>query len=102
MRLLIVAAIGAAGVGASWAIAANTVSDVLGEPPPDTGKSHLTMFWQGTPALRDHARAWLFAYTGTRIPGASTVRIYVSPTGKLLRVEPTDLAYRLKAMHRDF
>ena len=101
-RLLIVAVVVAIAVGASWALASNTVSDVLGEPPPQTGRSHLTLYWQGAPALKDHARAWLFAYQGTRVPGAPNIRIYVSLAGKLLRVEPGDLPVRLKSMRRDF
>jgi hypothetical protein len=101
-RLLILAVAVAIAVGVSWALASNAVSDVLGEPPPQMGRSHVTLQWRGAPGLKDHARAWLFAYQGTRVPGAPNVRIHVSPMGKLLKVEPADLASRLKSMRRDF
>jgi hypothetical protein len=85
--------------GASWAAAYTTVGTLLGSPPPDMGKSSITFLWDGMPNLPTHPRVWLFAYGPTRIAGAPNVRIYVRPTGQILRVEPADLAARLKAFH---
>jgi hypothetical protein len=93
--LVIVAAIAA---GTSWAVAYNTVDDVLGAPPPAMGKRSTRFLWEGVPRLPDRPRAWLFTFGPTRIPGAPNVRIYVSPTGRLLRTEPADLASRVKFM----
>ncbi len=101
-RLVLVAAAGAVAVGISWAVASAAVSDVLGEPPPNMGKQTTTLYWKGAPTLKDHPRAWLFAYSGTRIPGTPTVRIFVSPLGKLLQVDPPNLQARMKGMRRDF
>jgi hypothetical protein len=96
------AAIAAVVAGASWAIAYNTVNDVLGAPPPMMGKQRTTFLWEGMPRVAGHPRAWRFAFGPTRIPGAPNVTIYVSPTGRLLQTEPKDLANRVKAMHKGF
>jgi hypothetical protein len=42
---------------------------------------------------------WRFTFGPTLIPGASTVRIYVTPLGHLLDAEPADLEVRVKALH---
>jgi hypothetical protein len=54
------------------------------------------------PRLAGHPRAWRFGYGPTKIPGARTVTIYVSPMGTLLQTEPRDLALRVKSMQRGF
>jgi hypothetical protein len=41
---------------------------------------------------------WRFAFGPTVIPGAPTVRIYVSPFGRVVATDPADLAERLKAL----
>jgi hypothetical protein len=42
---------------------------------------------------------WRFAFGPTVIPGAPTVRIYVSLRGQVVATEPADLAERVKALH---
>jgi hypothetical protein len=42
---------------------------------------------------------WQFAFSPTSIPGAPSVRIYISPVGKLVATEPGDLPQRVKAFH---
>jgi hypothetical protein len=96
---LILAAVVAVAAGVSWVLAYTTVNDVLGAPPPDMGTTKTTFLWDGMPRLATHPRAWRFAFSPTRIPGAPSVRIYVSPTGHLLQTEPGDLVARVKAMH---
>jgi hypothetical protein len=98
--LTLVAAFGVALVlGASWAIAYNTVANLLGDPPPEMGTQSTTLLWQGAPELPGNPRVWCFAFGPTLIPGASTVRIYVTPLGHLLDTEPADLEARVKALH---
>jgi hypothetical protein len=98
--LTLVAAVGVALLlGASWAIAYNTVANLLGDPPPYMGRQSTTLLWQGAPELPGHPRVWRFAFGPTLIPGASTVRIYVTPLGHLLDAEPADLEVRVKALH---
>src|SRR5881409_3333318 len=98
--LMVMAAIGAALVlGASWADAYTAVANVLGAPPPQMGTQSTALLWQGAPQLPGHPRVWRFAFGPTVIPGAPTVRIYVSPFGRVVATDPADLAERVKALH---
>jgi len=98
--LMVMAAIGAALVlGASWAVAYTAVANVLGAPPPQMGTQSTALLWQGAPELPGHPRVWRFAFGPTRIPGAPTVRIYVTPLGHLVETEPADLEARVQALH---
>ena len=98
--LTLVAAFAAALLaGASWAGAFMAVGTLLGSPPPDMGTQSTTFLWQGMPRLPGHQRVWRFAFGPTRIPGASTVRIYVTPLGRVVETEPADLEARVKALH---
>jgi hypothetical protein len=95
IRLCVSAGLVAAlAVGASWALAYNGVATLLGDPPPQMGSQTTTVLWDG------HVpREWCFAFAPTLIPGAPSVWIYVSPTGRVLWTVPTDLAERVKALH---
>jgi len=85
--------------GASWAVALSAVGTLLGAPPPEMGNQSTTLLWQGAPQLAGHPRVWRFAFGPTVIPGAPTVRIYVSPFGRVVATDPADLAERVKALH---
>jgi hypothetical protein len=50
-------------------------------------------------SLLDHPPWWRFVYAPTAIPGASRVRIDVSPWGKIISTDPADLDDRIKAFH---
>jgi len=93
------AVVGALLAAASFGVAYLEVGDVLGAPPPDMGKRSVAFLWDGMPGRRDHPRAWRFAFGPTRIPGAPSVTIYVSPTGKLIQASPSDLPERIKEFH---
>ena len=86
-------------LGASWAVAYNTVANLLGAPPPVMGKQSTALLWQGAPELPGHPRVWRFAFGPTLIAGAPTVRIYVTPLGHLVETEPADLEARVKLLH---
>ena len=99
--LLLIAAFAAMLVGgASWAIGYNSVGDLLGAPPPQMGTQSTSIRWQGMSHLREHPPVWRFAFAPTVIPGASAVRIYVNPWGKIVSTEPGDLEARLSAFRR--
>ena len=83
--------------GDSWAAAFYAVGDLLGAPPPEMGRQTTTFLWGGMPQLPDHPRVWKFAFGPTQIPGAPTVRIYVSPFGRVVETEPDNLPALLKA-----
>jgi hypothetical protein len=99
--LLILAFVAALVIGASWAAAYTSVGTLLGAPPPRMGtqSTEIEWRWQGLAHLRDRPPVWRFAYQPTAIPGATSVRIYVSPWGRILSTEPADLEARLKAFH---
>jgi drug/metabolite transporter (DMT)-like permease len=96
---LLLGAIAALVAGASWALAYNTVGSLLGDPPPQMGTQTTTFLWHGAPQLEGGPRVWSFAYAPTLIPGAQSVRIYVSPLGRILETDPADLAARVKLVH---
>ncbi|HYU01113.1 MAG TPA: hypothetical protein VEK85_12085 [Gemmatimonadales bacterium] len=98
--LTVVAAFGAALLaGASWAAAVSAVGTLLGAPPPQMGTQSTTFLWHGMPQLPGHPRVWRFAFGPTRIPGAPTVRIYVTPLGRVVETEPADLEALVQALH---
>src|SRR5438132_10968278 len=82
--------------GASWAGAFLAVGTLLGSPPPEMGTQSTSFLWGGRPQLPDHPRAWRFTLTPTVLPGAPTVRIYVTPRGRAVATEPADPAARGK------
>src|SRR5205085_8447464 len=84
---------------ASWTRASFAVGTLLGAPPPEMGSESTTFPWQGMPQEAGHPRVWRFAFGPTKIPGAPTVRIYVSPLGQVVATEPADLEARVKALH---
>jgi hypothetical protein len=95
--MLALAALLVAGV--SWVAAYTSLNNLLGAPPPQMGVQTTTFVWDGLPRLRDRPRVWSFAFQPTSIPGAEKVRIYISPFGKVVLTEPSDLAARLSAFH---
>ena len=92
--LLILGLAAGLAAGGSWALAYNGVANLLGDPPPQMGSQTTTVLWDG------HIPSeWCFAFYPTLIPGAPSVRIYVSPLGRVVWTEPADLAARVKVMH---
>ncbi len=89
-------------LGASWLVAYTAVGNMLGSPPPDMGVQSTALLWQGAPELPGHPRVWRFAFSPTRIPGAPSVRIYVTPWGHVMDTEPADLPDRLKVYQRGY
>jgi hypothetical protein len=98
--VLILAFVGVLALGASWAAAYTSVGTLLGAPPPRMGTQTTTVLWRDLPKLRERPALWRFVWTPTAIPGATTVRIYVGPWGRIVSTEPRDLVDRLVAFHR--
>ena len=86
-------------VGGSWAFAYSRVATLLGSPPPNMGSRSTTFLWHGARQVRGHPRVWSFVFGPTRIAGAPSVRVFVTPTGSVVLTEPSDLAIRVKAFH---
>ena len=98
--LLIAAFVAALVMGASWALAYNSVGTLLGAPPPQMGTQSTSIRWHGMSHLREQPPVWRFAFAPTRIPGATAVRIYVNPWGRIVGTEPVDLEAKLRAFRR--
>lgn len=98
--LLILAFVVLLVTGASWAVAYNSVGTLLGAPPPKMGTQHTSIRWADLSRLHERPPVWRFAFGPTVIPGASTVRIYVNPWGRIVATEPEDLEARLVAFRR--
>ncbi|HEV8176755.1 MAG TPA: hypothetical protein VGP44_03600 [Gemmatimonadales bacterium] len=98
--LLIAGFVALVVAGVSWAIAYNSIGTLLGAPPPEMGTQHTSIQWHGLSQVREHPPVWRFDFAPTRIPGASSVRIYVNPWGKVTGTEPPDLDVKLKAFRR--
>jgi len=98
--ILVLAFVAALLAGASWAIAYNSVGNLLGAPPPKMGTQSTHLVWNGLEDPEKHPLMWRFAFGPTVIPGAIRVTIYVGPSGEVIRTEPTDLQARLVAFHR--
>jgi hypothetical protein len=97
--LVILCVVAAVVAGASWAMAYNSVSTLLGAPPPKMGTQSTRVVWHGLTHNEKHAYEWRFAFGPTAIPGAPRVAIYVAPAGQVIRTEPADLKTRLAAFH---
>jgi hypothetical protein len=98
--VVILAFVGLLAMGASWAAAYTSVGTLLGAPPPRMGTQTTTFLWRDLPKLRERPAVWRFVWSPTAIPGATTVRIYVGPWGRIVSLEPGDLVDRLVAFHR--
>jgi hypothetical protein len=98
--LVVLAAFAAAVLaGVSWIAAYTAVANLLGSPPPEMGTQSTAFLWQGAPQLPGNPRVWSFAFGPTKIPGAPSVRIYVTPLGRVVETEPADLEARVKLLH---
>ena len=97
--ILMLGVVAAVATGVSWVAAYSSVGTLLGAPPPRMGTQTTTIEWHGVSQLLDHPPTWRFAYGPTAIPGATRVRIDVSPWGKIISTQPADLEARIKAFH---
>jgi hypothetical protein len=98
--LLMAAFVGLIVAGISWALAYNSIGTLLGAPPPQMGTQHTSIQWYGLSEVQERPPEWRFDFAPTRIPGATTVRIYLNPLGKVTHTEPPDLEAKLQAFRR--
>ncbi len=82
--------------GGSYAVARFKVGRLVGPQPPLTGRT-VEFAYRGVEDLPGKPRLWVVTYRTSRLPGVRSVRIYVSPTGKLVATRPADLEARLEA-----
>jgi len=82
--------------GGSYAAARVTVGKFVGTKPPLSGRT-VTFSFGGVEHLRGNPPAWIVSYRRSQLPGVQQATFYVSPTGKLIAVDPADLDVRLEA-----
>jgi hypothetical protein len=100
--LAMVALIAGAVYGSSYVGARTTAAKFLGPRAPNLGARTVQFAFDGVQQLPGHPRAWVVSYGPTSIPGAGTIRFYISPVGKILRVYPPDLEQRLEPYQIQF
>jgi hypothetical protein len=101
LKIVIIAAF--AGVllyAGSYVGARATVGKFLGSRPPPMGERTVRLNWRGVEALPQHPRAWEFHYSRASVNFNRPVRIFVSPSGRILGTIPRDLDRRIDAFHR--
>ncbi len=93
--LLALAFISSLLAGGSYAAARVTVGKFVGPKPPLSGRS-MTFSFGGVQKLRGTPRAWIITYDRSQLAGVRRATFYVSPTGRLIAVDPPDLDIRLE------
>lgn len=76
---------------ASYAGARFKVGQILGPEPPNMGRRTITLGYDSIPGARKKQFMWTFSWSPTPWTGQRPVRIWVSLTGDLLRLEPRNL-----------
>ncbi len=84
---------------ASYAGARARVGQLIGNERP-LGDRNITFAWKGVEELPDRPRAWVFSYRTNRLHLSLVVKIYVLPTGDILKTVPGNLAARIEAYER--
>ena len=84
------ALVGAALAGISYAGAGIRAASFVGSNAP-LGNRQIKFHYEGVRDLPGRPKAWVVTYRSSQLPGALTVRIVVSPTGRLLATRPTNL-----------
>ena len=84
---------------ASYAGARARVGQLIGNGLPLGGRN-ITFAWKGAEELPDRPRVWVFTYITNQLRLRHVVKIYVSPTGDILKTVPGNLAARIEAFER--
>ena len=88
--IFVLAAIGVALAGMSYAGAGIRAGTVLGSKAP-VGDREIKFDYEGVRDLPGRPKAWVVTYRSSQLPGAPIVQIFVSPTGRVIATRPPDL-----------
>ena len=100
LRLLVIAGfVGLLVATGSYAGARVAAGKMLGPNPPVKGLA-TTFAYNGVQELPSKPRAWVLTYSRVQLPGVGRVKVYVSPSGRVLGAYPGDLDRRLEAYER--
>lgn len=75
-----------------------TVGKVTGKA--DTGKRTIQFMWGGAPTIPGRPRLWQFTFSQVPAIGNQRAIVYVSPTGRIVRTVPVDLAEKIEAAEK--
>ena len=84
-------------IGVSYIGARARTSVFLGSPLPDLGPRVVEFNYDGIPEFTGNPKAWTITYGPGQLPGTPRIRVFVSPTGRLIGTLPRDLQTRLSA-----
>lgn len=97
--LVVLSAVGVAVTLASYAGAMLTAGKLLGPAPPLTSRT-VQLAFEEVNHMPGEPPAWVFTYQASQLPGVTSARVFVSPTGKLMGTLPADLESRLENYQR--
>ena len=97
--IFVLAMIGAALVGVSYAGAGISAASFVGSDAPVSNRE-ITFDFDGVRDLPGRPNAWGVTYRASQLPGTRTVQLIVSPMGRVLATRPTDLDLRVVAWEK--
>jgi hypothetical protein len=98
-RLLVLSFVVGLLTAGSYAAARFGAGKMLGSHQPLSGRTFEFAF-KGADDLEGNPRVWVFTYSVSRLPRVPRVKIYVTPTGKVVATEPTNLVDILEAWEK--
>ena len=97
--IFVLALVGAAFAGMSYAGAGIKAASFVGSKAP-VGDRQIKFDYEGVRDLPGRPKAWVVTYRSSRLPGAPTVQIIVSPTGRVLATRPPNLDRLVEAWEK--
>lgn len=92
--IALVALVAALAGGGSYAAAYFAQGKITGVDDP-IGARSWELNWKGVDSLPGKPKAWVFTYSGGKVPGVRSATIWVSPTGTVIATRPRDLRDRI-------
>jgi hypothetical protein len=98
-RLLLLSFVVGILAAGSYAAARFEAGKVLGNRPPLGGRT-VEFAFKGAGNLDGNPRVWVFTYSTSRLPRVRQAKIYVTPTGKVVATEPSNLTDLLETWEK--
>lgn len=99
--LVALAFVGGILLAASYAGVRFKVGEILGPQPPKMGTRTITLGYDSVPGQPGKQVIWTFAWSPTPWTGRRPARIWVTPTGKVVRMEPRNLEALIEQYYKD-
>ena len=88
--IFVLALVGAVLAGMSYAGAGIRAASFVGTHAP-VGDRQIKFDYEGVRGLPGRPKAWVVTYRSSQLPGAPTVQVVVSPTGRVIGTRPPNL-----------